>query len=308
MFDKILIANRGEIALRVIRTCRDMGIRTVAVYTPEDGSAMHVRLADECLPLNSPLGYRDGPRLLEAAKQTQSQAIHPGYGFLAEDPVFAAACAEAGVTFIGPPPALLSLFQDKIGTLHTAAAAGYATPPVSDKAAGPDEDTRLERQAAALGCGAAELIEARNGAHAPVAEGESYLLIARYDPEQHGSRETLSHDKGAAEVAFRAEWLGELTRTPANQLAAITMDGDSMAPTIGPDDSLVVDLTQWSPGGDGIYVLRHGGRLLVKRLAVDPLRQLVTLSSDNPNYAALAPVTMAELDLVGRVIWIGKRV
>lgn len=151
MFDRILIANRGEIALRVIRTCRDMGIRTVAVYTPEDGSAMHVRLADECLPLNSPLGYRDGPRLLEAAKQTQSQAIHPGYGFLAEDPVFAAACAEAGVTFIGPPPALLSLFQDKIGTLHTAAAAGYATPPVSDKAVGPDEDARLERQAATLG-------------------------------------------------------------------------------------------------------------------------------------------------------------
>lgn len=192
-----------------------------------------------------------------------------------------------------------------------ALAAGLNETAVRDIVAGrsrhPRHDT-VEKLAAALGCGAAELIEARNGAHAPVAEGESYLLIARYDPEQHGSRETLSHDKGAAEVAFRAEWLGELTRTPANQLAAITMDGDSMAPTIGPGDSLVVDLTQWSPGGDGIYVLRHGGRLLVKRLAVDPLRQLVTLSSDNPNYAALAPVTMAELDLVGRVIWIGKRV
>ncbi len=151
MFDKILIANRGEIALRVIRTCRDMGIRTVAVYTPVDRSALHVRLADECVPLESPLGYRDGPRVLEAAQQTGSQAIHPGYGFLAEDPVFAAACAEAGITFIGPSPALLATFQDKIGTLQTVAAAGYAIPPVAGKVAGPDEDARLEQQATALG-------------------------------------------------------------------------------------------------------------------------------------------------------------
>lgn len=151
MFDKILIANRGEIALRLIRTCRDLDIRTVAVYTPEDRDALHVRMADECLSLTSPLGYRDGPRLLEAAQQTGSQAIHPGYGFLAEDALFAAACAEAGIVFIGPPPALLARLQDKIGTLRHVAAAGYATPQASDKAAGLDEGTRLEQQAAALG-------------------------------------------------------------------------------------------------------------------------------------------------------------
>ena len=192
-----------------------------------------------------------------------------------------------------------------------ALSAGLNETAVRDIVAGrsrhPRHDT-LEKLAAVLGCGAADLIEPRNGSAAPATDGEGYLLIGRYDPERDGVRETISHDGGAAEVAFRADWLAELTRTPVNQLAAIVMEGDSMAPTIGPGDSLLIDLTQWSPGADGLYVLRHGERLLVKRLAVDPLRQLVTLSSDNPSYAPLAPVTMAELDLVGRVIWIGKRV
>jgi len=192
-----------------------------------------------------------------------------------------------------------------------ALAAGLNETAVRDIVAGrsrhPRHDT-LEKLAAVLGCGAADLFEPRNGAAMPAAEGEGYLLIGRYDPERDGVRETISHHDGAAEVAFRADWLAELTRTPVNQLAAITMEGDSMAPTIGPADSLIVDLTQWSPGADGIYVLRHGDGLLVKRLAVDPLRQLVTLSSDNPSYAPLTPITMAELDLVGRVIWVGKRV
>lgn len=192
-----------------------------------------------------------------------------------------------------------------------ALAAGLNETAVRDIVAGrsrhPRHDT-LEKLAAVLGCGAADLIEPRNGAAAAAADGEGYLLIGRYDPKRHGVRETISHDDGAAEVAFRAYWLAELTRTPVNQLAAILMEGDSMAPTIGPGDSLLVDLTQWSPGADGIYVLRNGDGLLVKRLAVDPLRQLVTLSSDNASYAPLTPITMAELDLVGRVIWVGKRV
>ena len=191
-----------------------------------------------------------------------------------------------------------------------ALAAGLNETAVRDIVAGrsrhPRHDT-LEKLGAALGCSAGELIESRNGV-ASVGAGDAWLLIARYDPDRHDGRETLSHDSGAAEVAFRADWLAELTRTPANQLAAIAMDGDSMVPTIGTGDTLIVDLTQWSPGADGIYVLRHGGRLLVRRLAVDPLRQLVALSSDNPSYAPLPPVTMAELDLVGRVIWIGRRV
>ena len=180
---------------------------------------------------------------------------------------------------------------------------------VSGRSRHPRHDT-IEKLAAVLGCSAAELFDGRNGALARTGDsGDDYLLIARYDPARDEGRETLSHDRGgAAEIALRADWVAELTRTPVNQLAAIAMEGDSMAPTIGPGDTMIVDLTQWSPGADGIYVLRHGGRLLVRRLAIDPLRQLVSLASDNPSYAPLAPVTMAELDLVGRVIWVGKRV
>jgi acetyl/propionyl-CoA carboxylase alpha subunit len=150
MFEKILIANRGEIALRVIRTCRDLGIRTVAVFTPVDRQALHVRLADECAPLQAPLGYRDREEVLAAARRTGAQAIHPGYGFLAEDPEFARACAAAGIVFIGPPPELLATFQDKIGTLQRVAAAGYATPAFSAQSAGPQDDPLIEGQAASL--------------------------------------------------------------------------------------------------------------------------------------------------------------
>ena len=106
MFDKILIANRGEIACRVIRTARRLGIRTVAVYSEADARAMHVEMADEAVCIGpAPVGesYLRGDVILEVARQTGAQAIHPGYGFLSENAGFAAACAEAGVVFIGPP-------------------------------------------------------------------------------------------------------------------------------------------------------------------------------------------------------------
>ncbi len=106
MFEKILIANRGEIACRIIKTCRRMGVRTVAVYSDADRSARHVRLADEAIWIGaSPAreSYLDGAKLIEAAVKTEAQAIHPGYGFLSENEGFAEACAEAGLVFIGPP-------------------------------------------------------------------------------------------------------------------------------------------------------------------------------------------------------------
>ncbi|NUB15840.1 3-methylcrotonyl-CoA carboxylase, partial [Azospirillum brasilense] len=108
MFDKILIANRGEIACRVIRTARRMGIRTVAVYSEADARAMHVEMADEAVCIGpAPVGesYLRGDAILEVAKRTGAQAIHPGYGFLSENAGFAAACAEAGVAFLWPPAA-----------------------------------------------------------------------------------------------------------------------------------------------------------------------------------------------------------
>ena len=116
MFPKLLIANRGEIALRIIRTCQRLGIATVAVYSDADRSALHVRAADEAVrigPAAPAQSYLSVPVLIQAARDSGAAAVHPGYGFLSEDPAFAAACAQAGLVFIGPSPAALRLVGDK---------------------------------------------------------------------------------------------------------------------------------------------------------------------------------------------------
>ncbi|KTT96923.1 acetyl-CoA carboxylase [Sphingomonas yabuuchiae] len=132
MFQKILIANRGEIACRVIRTARSMGIATVAVYSDADASAPHVRLADEAVrlgPAPAAESYLKAELILAAAKATGADAIHPGYGFLSERESFAKACAEAGVAFIGPPPNAIAAMGDKIESKKLAKAAGVNVVP-----------------------------------------------------------------------------------------------------------------------------------------------------------------------------------
>jgi acetyl-CoA carboxylase biotin carboxylase subunit len=117
MFSKILVANRGEIALRVIRACKELGIRTVAVYSEADTACLHVQLADEQLCIGPPASarsYLNIEGILNAAKETGSEAIHPGYGYLAESDEFAKACVEQGIAFIGPTPKNLKLAGDKI--------------------------------------------------------------------------------------------------------------------------------------------------------------------------------------------------
>ncbi len=132
MFDKVLIANRGEIAVRIIRACQEMGIRTVAVYSEADATALHVRLADEAVligPPPAPESYLRSDHILEAAQQTGCQAIHPGYGFLAENSDFAASVTAAGLTFIGPGAEVIRLMGSKTAARATMQAAGVPVVP-----------------------------------------------------------------------------------------------------------------------------------------------------------------------------------
>jgi 3-methylcrotonyl-CoA carboxylase alpha subunit len=132
MFDKILIANRGEIAVRVARTARRMGIRTVAVYSDADRDALHVAACDEAYRLGPPPpreSYLDGDAIIAIARKAGAQAIHPGYGFLSENELFAAACARAGLVFIGPPPSAIAAMGSKSAAKRIMGAAGVPLVP-----------------------------------------------------------------------------------------------------------------------------------------------------------------------------------
>ncbi len=135
MFRKILIANRGEIALRIIRTCKEMGIKTVAIYSTADRDSLHVRFADEAVCIGPPPSaesYLNIPRIMAAVEITNADAIHPGYGFLAENATFAEVCGEYGIKFIGPTPEQIRRMGDKITAKETMLAAGVPCIPGSE--------------------------------------------------------------------------------------------------------------------------------------------------------------------------------
>jgi acetyl-CoA carboxylase biotin carboxylase subunit len=132
LFTKVLIANRGEIAVRVMRACREMGIATVAVYSDVDRKALHVRYADEAYPIGpapSTESYLRIDRLIEVARRSGAEALHPGYGFLAENPEFARACGDAGIVFIGPPVAAMELMGSKTASRRALIQAGLPVVP-----------------------------------------------------------------------------------------------------------------------------------------------------------------------------------
>jgi acetyl-CoA carboxylase biotin carboxylase subunit len=145
MFEKVLIANRGEIALRINRACKEMGIATVAIHSTADADAMHVRLADESVcvgPAPSAQSYLNIPAIISACEITGAEAIHPGYGFLSENARFAEIVKEHGVTFIGPEPEHIRLMGDKIAAKQAVKGLGIPTVPGSDGAVTSDADAK----------------------------------------------------------------------------------------------------------------------------------------------------------------------
>ncbi|MFE6623138.1 acetyl/propionyl/methylcrotonyl-CoA carboxylase subunit alpha [Streptomyces sp. NPDC057740] len=219
MFDTVLVANRGEIAVRVIRTLRSLGVRSVAVFSDADADARHVREADTAVrigPAPAAESYLSVERLLEAAARTGAQAVHPGYGFLAENAGFARACAEAGLVFIGPPADAISLMGDKIRAKETVRAAGVPVVPGSSgsgltdaelaaaareigtpvllkpSAGGGGKGMRLVRDEAVLGD---EIAAARREARASF--GDDTLLVERWvDRPRHIEIQVLADGHG----------------------------------------------------------------------------------------------------------------
>ncbi|MFJ9887579.1 acetyl/propionyl/methylcrotonyl-CoA carboxylase subunit alpha [Streptomyces sp. NPDC091287] len=219
MFDTVLVANRGEIAVRVIRTLREQGVRSVAVFSDADADARHVREADTAVRIGPPPAsesYLNVPALLEAARRTGAQAVHPGYGFLAENAGFAQACADAGLVFIGPPASAISLMGDKIRAKETVAAAGVPVVPGSSgsgltdaqleeaareigvpvllkpSAGGGGKGMRLVRDASGL---AEEIAAARREARASF--GDDTLLVERWiDRPRHIEIQVLADTHG----------------------------------------------------------------------------------------------------------------
>src|SRR3984885_11155974 len=147
MFKKILIANRGEIALRILAACKELGARTVAVYSEADRNSMHVRFADEAVcigPARSSDSYLNIPQVISAAEITDVDAIHPGYGFLSENASFAEVCEASHITFIGPSPKMLRMMGEKEQARREMAAAGIPVVPGSDGIVGDAETAQSE--------------------------------------------------------------------------------------------------------------------------------------------------------------------
>ena len=191
MFKKILIANRGEIALRIIRTCKEMNIRTVAVYSTADKESLHVRFADEAVCIGPPQSrdsYLNIPRIIAAAEITNADAIHPGYGFLSENSKFSAICRQHGIKFIGATPEQIDAMGDKASAKATMKAAGVPTIPGSEGLLGSIEEAKK----VALEIGYPVIMKATAGG------GGKGMRIVWKEDEMEKAFETAKTEAGAA--------------------------------------------------------------------------------------------------------------
>lgn len=228
MFQKILIANRGEIALRVIRACREMGIRSVAIYSEGDRDSLHVALADEAVcigPPESAQSYLNIPRIMSAAEISKADAIHPGYGFLAENSHFAEVCQACKVTFIGPGPESIRLMGDKAQARQTVAAAGVPVVQGSALTVGSPEEAR----AVAAEIGYPVIIKATAGG------GGRGMRIVRAEEDLAKALQTAQGEAGAA-FGNPAVYIERYVRNPRHVEFQILADAHGHALHLGERD------------------------------------------------------------------------
>ncbi|HYM81738.1 MAG TPA: acetyl-CoA carboxylase biotin carboxylase subunit [Candidatus Limnocylindria bacterium] len=216
-FRRVLIANRGEIAVRIIRTLRELGITSIAVFSDADRESLHVLLADEAYPIGpgpARESYLDAQRVLETAVRTRADAVHPGYGFFAENAEFASACAERGLRFIGPRPETIAALGDKLAARDVARAAGVPLIPGS-----PGPLANLDQaRAFAAGAGYPVMLKAAAGG------GGKGMRVVRGDPELAGAWELT---RGEARAAFGDDrvYVERFIERPRHVEAQILADG-----------------------------------------------------------------------------------
>jgi 3-methylcrotonoyl-CoA carboxylase, alpha subunit (EC 6.4.1.4) len=308
MFRKVLVANRGEIARRVIQACRELGIRSVAVYSEADAGAPFVREADEAYLLGgapASESYLNIPRILEVAQRAGAEAIHPGYGFLSENPEFAQACAQAGMVFIGPRPEVIRLLGDKGEAKRAAERAGVPTVPGYNPphAATPDELLReaqrlgfpvllkavaggggkgmrvVESPDAFLEAAESAAREAQNAFGDPRLMLERYLARPRHIEvqilaDQHG-RVIHLHERECS-IQRRHQKIIEESPSPALSPETRAMICDAavrLAETVGYTNAGTVEfLYEATPDGERFYFLEVNTRLQVEH----PVTEMVT--------------------------------
>ncbi|MGW6409302.1 ATP-binding protein [Streptomyces vinaceus] len=331
MFSTVLVANRGEIAVRVIRTLRELGVRSVAVFSDADADARHVREADTAVrigPAAASMSYLSVERLLDAARRTGAEAVHPGYGFLAENAAFAQACAEAGLAFIGPPASAISLMGDKIRAKETVKAAGVPVVPGSSgsglsdaelvaaaeeigmpvllkpSAGGGGKGMRLVRDAGLLG---EEIASARREARSSF--GDDTLLVERWvDRPRHIEIQVLADAHGNVvhlgerECSLQRRHQKVIEEAPSVLLtpelrASMGAAAVEAARSCGYVGAGTVEFIV--PGGDpsSYYFMEMNTRLQVEH----PVTELITgldLVEQQLRVAAGAPLAFSQSDVV----------
>jgi acetyl-CoA carboxylase biotin carboxylase subunit len=334
MFDKILIANRGEIALRVLRACKELGIPTVAVHSTADADAMHVRLADESVCIGPPPAresYLNVPSLLAACEITGADAVHPGYGFLSENARFAEILAEHNVTFIGPKPEHIRLMGDKIEAKRTAKRLGIPVVPGSDGGIAGDAEAAAIAAAigfpllvkASAGGGGRGMKVARSAAELPTALataraeakaafGDDAVYLEKYLARpRHIEIQVLGDGRGNAvhlgerdcSLQRRHQKLFEESPSPALNTTARDAIGETVAQAMRDLNYLSAGTVEFLYENGAFYFIEMNTRIQVEHPVTEMITDIdLVLEQIRVAAGAELPMTQAEVHFHGHAI------